>query len=186
MSDGQFALGYSISKELRDEDSISYALLKQSIRAEQQRTMAELQNSFNQEVYRGNNSWCTGLGNLSSLGGYSQGAASSQMALPYYQKQMPITTEEAYRMIRDQMGEYGVKVPNKLIKGDCPMAINGKKYIAWKADGSLVGSDENLDTLKKLAADAAHSSQGSVYIFQPVLEIAPKRDVVESSITLGK
>lgn len=65
-----------------------------------------------------------------------------------------------------------------------PKKMTGQEYVAINANGNIIATNKDLAVIKKLAADHAHSAQGSVYIFRPVLEIAPKRDVVESSITL--
>lgn len=88
---------------------------------------------------------------------------------------------------------YKVNKPNKFFdqtnigakvntSGKVPTA---KTYIAIsQATGNVIGVDSDLAALKKLAASAAYKEEDSVIIFSPVAEIAPKRDVVETAITL--
>lgn len=82
--------------------------------------------------------------------------------------------------------EYLVSNDNRVyaFQPEPTMKITGKEYLVVSGI-SIVETTTDLAVAKKRAGELAHSTQGSVYIFQPVLEIAPKRDVVETSITLG-
>lgn len=64
------------------------------------------------------------------------------------------------------------------------MNINGKEYLIVNANGVQSTAKDMVEAEKK-ASEIAHSSQGSVYIFRPCSEVAPKRDVVVTTITLG-
>lgn len=65
------------------------------------------------------------------------------------------------------------------------MKITGKEYLVISGT-TIAEVTTDLDIAKSRARELAHSTQGSVYIFQPVLEVAPKRDVVETTISLAK
>lgn len=59
----------------------------------------------------------------------------------------------------------------------------GKEFLIVDNVG-IVETAKTLEEANKKATERAHKSQGSVYIFRPYFEIAPKRDVVKTIIEL--
>lgn len=63
--------------------------------------------------------------------------------------------------------------------------ITGKEYLIV-TDSSVVDIAKTPEDAIKSASDVAYKTQGSVFIFRPFKEIAPKRDVEVTDISLDK
>lgn len=100
------------------------------------------------------------------------------------QKELQKAIEElyAYKPLTMFTNDFGSLQPcNTLLPPRFKMT--SKTYLAV-ANGNVIASDENLDNIKKAAAEFTYKGKASVVIYQPILEISPKYDAVETPITL--
>lgn len=111
-------------------------------------------------------------------------AGISNLMLSQLQDNYPPLVPGKIHYIQEYFELLNGKKCSLLSQTQTKMKITGKEYLVVSG-ATVFDVTTDLDIAKSRARELAHSSQGSVYIFRPVLEIAPKRDVVETSITLG-
>lgn len=99
----------------------------------------------------------------------------------------------SYEVLKKTLEQFDVKVPKKLVldpnstnrKMNNLPRITAETYVGVSAtSGAVVSVDKDLTVVKREAAQIAHKEEGAVIVLKPVFQVEPKRDVVETEITL--
>lgn len=133
------------------------------------------------------------LGNLGNVlnGGYQSGGICQQIPSPSIQLQYGTQVD-----IRAYMQDYHDRMEKEAIekkemispttKPKTTMNVTKKTYLVVVPSTGAQHPITDFTEAKAKAAELAHITQASVLIFRPILAIEPKRDVVETEITLGE